>query len=64
MMYKYVPRRAPEYLCSKFRKRSEVHDSLTRNNRQLDIPYFKSAAGQRSFRFRSTKMWNDLPNEL
>ena len=29
-------------------------------NSWLDIPFFKSAAGQESFRNRSTQIWNEL----
>ena len=56
---------APRYLCSRFVTRATVHDRNTRNNKnKLDIPGYKSAAGQRSFLYRSVTMWNSLPTAI
>jgi hypothetical protein len=52
---------APSYLCNYFYKRSSVHSRLTRNNNyQIQIPLCKTASGQRSFRYRAAKLWNNL----
>jgi hypothetical protein len=31
---------------------------------ELDIPFYRTAAGQRSFLYRATKLWNDLDNKI
>ena len=55
---------APRYLCSRFVTRATVHDRNTRNKNILDIPGYKSAAGQRSFLYRSVTMWNSWPTAI
>jgi hypothetical protein len=40
---------APDYLNSYFQERSSLHDRYTRNTQKLNIPAYRSAAGQRSF---------------
>ena len=40
---------APTYLTSQFVTRRQISDRTTRNSQQLNIPLFKTAAGQRSF---------------
>jgi hypothetical protein len=39
---------------------ARVHDRETRNMNDLDVPVFKTNSGQRTFKFRATKLWNDL----
>ena len=55
---------APRYHCSRFVTRATVHDRNTRNKNILDIPGYKSAAGQRSFLYRSVTMWNLWPTAI
>ena len=31
---------------------------------KLNIPFFRSATGQRSFSYRAAQLWNDLPEIL
>ncbi len=52
------------YLVDKFIKRSDIHDRSTRNHDLLDIPLYKTAAGQRTFNYRAVKIWNDLDDKL
>ena len=51
---------APKYLKAKFQKRSTIHTRHTRNMDELQIPLFKTAAGQRTFKYRGAKIWNNL----
>ena len=60
-MYKGI---SPPSLGNKFTTRSQVHTRNTRNNDKLNIPFFRSAAGQRSFSYRVVQLWNDLPESL
>ena len=42
---------ALDYLCNKFRKSSSIHKRQTRRQDSLQIPLFKTPAGQRSFAY-------------
>lgn len=61
LMFQYIKGLAPRYLCSHFVTRATLHDRNTRNKYKLDIPGYKSAAGQKSFLYRSVTMYNLLP---
>ena len=64
MAFKCIKGLAPPSLCNKFTTRSQVHNRNTRNNDKLNIPFFRSATGQRSFSYRAAQLWNDLPEIL
>ena len=64
MTYKCMNHLAPSYLSSKFVKRSDIHNRRTRNREALQIPFFRSASGQRSFAFRGARLWNSISPEL
>ena len=64
MSYKCMNGLAPPYLCSLFNKRAQLHDCVIRNKESLHIPLCNTVSGQRSFRFRAVKLWNNLDNEL
>ena len=64
MTYKCLNGLAPTYLLEKFKKRSQLYDSNTRSKDMLEISFYRSAAGQRSFLYRAVKIWNDLPEIL
>ena len=55
---------APEYLCDQFILRSKIHSRNTRNKDKLVIPLCKTAAGQKSFVYRATSIWNSLSQDL
>ena len=55
---------APQYLTSKFTKRSNIHTRNTRTRNSLQIPLYKTAIGQRTFSYRGANTWNNLHNEL
>jgi hypothetical protein len=50
---------APDYLCTKLSACSSIHDREIRIKNDLHIPIFKTCAGQRTFKYRATKLWND-----
>ena len=64
LMYKCLNKMAPKYLSEKFSKRSDVHERQTRQRDSLQIPLFKSAAGQRSFSYRAVNYWNNLNRNI
>lgn len=64
LMFKCINGQAPPYLCDKFKQRDQVHNHSTRNNENLDIPKFRTSTGQRTFKYRGTKIWNDLDKEI
>ena len=51
---------APSYLREKFSKRSEIYERQIHQRDSLDIPLYKSAAGQRTFCYRAVHYWNNL----
>ena len=55
---------APQYLTSKFTKRSNIHTRNTRTRNSLQIPLYRTAIGQRTFSYRGAYIWNNLHNEL
>ena len=52
------------YLSDRFITRSEVQSRNSRYKDMLNIPAFKSAAGQRTFLYRTVSLWNSLPSNL
>ena len=64
MAYKCANNVAPHYLCMKFKKRSSVHDRLTRNNNTLHIPLYGTLSGQRTFAYKAVSLWNSLNEGL
>ena len=64
LVFKCMTRCAPEYLKSKLVKRSALSTRDTRNFQLLDIPLFRTASGQRTFQYRATFLWNELPSAL
>ena len=63
-MFKRLNDMAPRYLSTKFSTRSSIHDREMRNRNDLDIAIFKTSYGRRTFKFRATKLWNDLDNNF
>ena len=55
---------APNYLSTQFLKRNEVSKRKTRNCQLLNIPLFKSSAGQRTFYYRAVTLWNKLDQSI
>ena len=53
-----------DYLTYKLVTRGQVSGRVTRNSQQLNIPLFKTAAGQRSFQYRVVSLWNSLDKDL
>ena len=41
-----------------------MHTRNTRNEDKLNIPFFRSATGQRSLSYRAAHLWNDLSESL
>jgi hypothetical protein len=62
-MFKCINGQAPSYLCDKFKQRDQVHDRNTSSNEDLDIPKFRTCTGQITFKYRGTKLWNELDKE-
>ena len=47
-----------------FVPRSRIHSRVTRSCNLLHIPRCRLSSGQRAFRYRGCKLWNNLPNDL
>ena len=57
---------APNYLCSKIQmtKNCLSHNTRRAAKNHLQIPSSNTKFGMRTFAYRASKLWNDLPNEL
>ena len=64
MMYKCINKLVPDYLFEKFTLRSQIHSRDTRQHDQLNIPRCRLTTGQRSFTYRSAKLWNNLRDNV
>ena len=58
------PETLPRRDSSKLVTRGQVFGRVTHNSQQLNIPLFKTAAGQRSFQYRVVSLWNSLHKDL
>ena len=64
MAFKCMTGHAPEYLTSQFITREQVRERTTRSSQKLNIPLFRTALGQRTFYYRTVKLWNNLESFL
>ena len=54
----------PDYPAKKCKTRSEIHNRDMRNKNKIDIPGYRTAAGQRTFHYRPVSLWKALPKRL
>ena len=64
MAFKCMTGQAPEYLTSQFITREQVSERTIRSSQKLNIPLFTTASGQRTFYYRTVKLWNNLESFL
>ena len=64
MAFKCMTSHAPEYLTSQFFTCEQVSERTTRSSKKLNIPLFRTASGQRTFYYRTVKLWNNLESFL
>ena len=60
MAFKCMTGHAPEYLTSQFITREKVGERTSRSSQKLNISLFRTATGQRTFYYRTVKLWNNL----
>ena len=66
LTFKALNNIAQNYLCSKIKMAKNCHSHNTRRaaKNHLQIPSSNTKFGMRTFAYRASKLWNDLPNEL
>ena len=64
MAFKCMTGHAPEYLTSQFTTREQFSERTTRSSQKLNIPLFRTDSGQRTFYYRTVKLWNNLESFL
>ena len=66
LTFKALNNIAPNYICSKIQMAKNCHSHNTRREAKnhLQIPSSNTKFGMRTFAYRASKLWNDLPNEL
>ena len=66
LVFKCLRGLAPDYLAKNFKKRSEIHNKETwnKNKNKMDIPEYRTAAGQRTFHYQAVSLWHSLSQRL
>ena len=64
MAFKCMTGQAPKYFTSQFITREQVSERTTRSSQKLNIPLFRTVSGQRTFYYRTVKLWNNLESFL
>ena len=59
MALKCMTGHAPECLTSQVMTREQVSERTTRSSQKLKTPLFRTASGQRTFYYRTVKLWNN-----
>ena len=54
----------PEYLISQFIALEQVSERTTQSSQKLNIPLFRTVSGERTFYYRTFKLWNNLESFL
>ena len=62
--FKCMTGQAPENLTSQFITRKQVSERTTQSSQNLNIPLFRTASEQRTFYYRTVKLWNNLESFL
>ena len=62
--FKALTKRLPKYMFELFNKCNNTNYNLRSNNTKLSLPKPKTNFLKRSFPYRATKSWNELPNEI
>ena len=60
MAFKCMTGYAPDSLFYKCIQRASITKHTTRNSQMLHIPLYKTTTEQRTFYFRTVKLWNSL----
>ena len=60
MAFKCMTGHAPENRTSQFITREKVSERTTRSSQKLNSSLFRTASGQRTFYYRTVKLWNNL----
>ncbi len=55
---------ARSYLNEMFKTNSQIHTHNTRNNTSLYLPKYNLVTGQRIFKFRCIKLWQNFTNNI
>ena len=62
--FKCINGLAPSYLSRNYVSHSNLHNYNTHHKTSLKIPVHGTTTGQRTFKFRSIKLWNELSDDL
>ncbi len=63
-MYNIIHGNAPSYLNEMFKTNSQIHTRNTRNNMSLFLSKYNLVTGQRTFKFRGIKLWENRTNNI
>ena len=60
LLFKFMTDYTPKYLTSWFITTSQISGRVTRNSQSLNIPFFRTVTGQKTFYYRIVSIWNNI----
>ena len=64
LMFKAIHGLAPHYLCNDVTMIVDVHGNRSTENMNLYVPKYIKEMCKRSFAYKGSMLWNDLPDEV
>ena len=64
MVYKCLKNLTPGYLHRRFQYRAKTQQRVTRQNKDLTLPRYRLATGQKTFSYRGAKLYNSIAKDI
>ena len=64
MVYKCLKNLTPGYLHRRFQYRAKTRQRVTRQNKDLTLPPYRLATGQKTFSYRGAKLYNSIAKDI
>ena len=64
MVYKCLKNLTHGYLHRRFHYRAKTQQRVTRQNKDLSLPRYRLATGQKTFSYRGAKLYNSIAKDI
>ena len=64
MVYKCLKSLTPGYLHRRFQHRAKTQQRVTRKNKDLTLPLYRQATGQKTFIYRGAKLYKSIAKDI
>ena len=64
MVYKCLKNLTPGYHHRRFQYRAKTQQRVTRQNKDLTLPRYRLATGQKTFSYRGAKLYNSIAKDI